>query len=163
MNKRGASLLDGILVIVVLFALTIGGFVLNNVFNEADNKIQASQLGTDAKALNQDQANKFPTMLDNFFLILFVGTTIALFIGAFLLQSHPVVFIFSVIILAFIMVIAAILGNAYEDFVGQGEYSSIEGNYTFIPFVFNNFVTLTMVLGLLLIIGLFAKSRGEPI
>ena len=156
-----ASIIDLILVAVVLFGLAIGGFVLHEVFDQANDKIQVSNLGTDSKAFNATQNAKYPTMLDNFFLILFVGLGLAVFIGAFFLQSHPVFFIFAVIILGFIVIIAAILGNAYEEFVGNEEFSAVEANYTVIPFVFNNFVTVIAVIGFLLMIGLFAKTRGE--
>ena len=164
MNNRGSSIVDVLFISVVLLALGISVIVLHNIFDEANNQIQDNnRLSADSKQFADDQNTAFPNVMDKFFLIIFIGLGISLFVGAFLLQTHPAFFIFTVIILAFFVVVAAILGNVYEEFIAGGDFSSIESNYLVIPFVFSNFTMIILGLGVLLLVGLFAKSRGDPV
>lgn len=163
MNNKGSSIVDVLFIVVMLLALGISVLVLNNIFSEANDKLQVSNLGTDAKQFSADQTADFPNVFDKFFLVIFAGLSISLFVGAFMLQTHPLFFIFTVIILAFFVMVAAVLGNVYEEVVVTPEFSAAESNYLIIPFVMNNLTFLTMGLGLTLLIGLFAKSRSEPI
>lgn len=164
MNKKGGSIADILFIAVILLALGIATLVLHNIFSEANDQIQNNAgFSAESKQFSQDQTNRFPNAMDKFFLIIFVGLGISIFIGAFMLQTHPLFFIFGVIILAFFVVATAILANLYEEFTATPTYSVTASNYVVIPFVFNNFTTIIMGVGVLLLVGLFAKSRGEPI
>jgi hypothetical protein len=163
MNKKGSGILDVLFIMVVLLALGISVIVLGTIFGEANDKLQDSGLGTESKEFAQNQESRFPNTMDKLFLVIFAGISISLFIGAFMLQTHPVFFIFTAIIGAFFVTIAAILGNVYEEFVSRATFSATESAYLIIPFVFQNYTFIMAGLVILLLVGLYAKGRAEPI
>lgn len=164
MNNKGSSIIDVLFIGIVLTMLAIGIFVLNAIFDEANTKLQDSDsLSANSKQFSQDNQSKFPKTMDMLFLIIFAGLSISIFIGAFLLNTHPLFFIFTVIILAFFVIIAAILGNVYEEFTARPVFSAVESSYIVIPFVMQNFTMSILGIGMLLLLGLFAKARGDPI
>jgi len=163
MKKKGASTADLLFLIIVLFALAVGSIFIYKIFDDTNDKIQTQDgLRPEVKSGIDEQVNKFPTIFDNIFLIIVVGLGIALFVCAFFLNSHPVFFIFAVILLILAVIIAAIIANTYEEVVSNSTIASAESQFTIIPYVFNNFTMIIAGLGVLLLVGLFAKSRSEP-
>jgi Ca2+/Na+ antiporter len=143
--------------------LGVSSIIIYNIFTNVNTEIQGSEFSTEAKDQIQDQVDVFPRVWDSVFLIVFVGLTIALFISAFYLNSEPIFFIFAIIILAIAVVIAAVVGNLYENVVVDTVFTSSESNFTIIPFIMSNTTQIVVGLGFLLLIGLFAKSRSDVV
>lgn len=164
MNKKGSSILDLILILVILFVVGVGSIFIYKIFDSvADEVATQESFDQDIRDDIVEQADAFPTIFDNIFLIILIGFAIALFIGAFFLNTHPVFFIFSVIVLGIVVILAAALGNSYESIVSNSEIITAEGEFTIIPWVFDNFTVIMAALGVLLLVGLYAKGRSEPI
>ena len=163
MNNKGASMLDMFLIIIILFVLGASSIFIYNIFTNVNDELQKSDFSPEAKEQIQGQVDVFPRVWDSVFLIVFVGLTIALFISAFFLNTSPVFFIFTVIIMGIAIVLAAVIGNVYENVVVDTVFSSSEAEFTIIPFIMGNIAKLITGIGLLLMVGLYAKARSDPI
>lgn len=162
MNKRGASLTDLILLVVIAFAFVIITIIGAKSFSSINDELQASDdISATAKGIIDDANTTYVSAFDGIFLFMFIGLGVALFIGAFMLDSHPVFYFFALFLLALTSLIAMILGNVYVDFAATDEYSDTVAEFTIIPFVMSNFLNIIIALGFLLIIGLYAKNRQE--
>lgn len=164
MNNKGSSIADLLFIIIILFTLAVGSIFLYKIFDSTSEGIaQIDSIDQDIRDGITEQKNTFPKVFDNIFLIIVVGLGISLFIGAFFLNSHPVFFIFAVILLIIAVIISAIIANTYEEIAANTTIASAESQFTIIPYVFNNFTMIIAGLGVLLLVGLFAKSRSDPI
>jgi len=162
MNKKG-SILDLFLVIIIVFALAFTTIMGYKIFDSVNNNLQDSDsIDANSKALTQDNKDSYASLFDGLFLFAFIGLGIALFISAFFLNAHPVFYFFALILLSLVVFVAGIMGNTYEAISSSDSLSDATSQFTFIPFVMDNFVNFIVGLGFLLIIGLYAKSRmGE--
>jgi len=162
LNNKGSSMTDLILLVVIIFSLAIITIIGAKTFSSINDELQnQNEISDNAKNLINDAENSYNSVFDGIFLFALAGLGIALFMGAFMLDSHPVFYFFALFLMAIVCLIAAILGNVYEEFTSEGAYASTAASFTIIPFVMSNFLSIIIGLGFLLIIGLYAKSKQE--
>lgn len=162
MNRKG-SILDMFLVIVIVFAMAFITILGYRLFDDINTQLQGSDISSQSKSMIQENKDSYAGVFDGLFLFAFIGLGIALFISAFFLNAHPVFYFFSLFILALVVFVAAIMGNTYESISSSSALSNASSQFTFIPFVMNNFVSFIVGLGFLLLIGLYAKSRAGDV
>ena len=160
LNKKGSSVQDLFLTLVVIFVLVIAGIVANIAMKGINDELQINDdIPTPVKVTLQEKTNSLPVVLDSILLMFIIGMGIALVFGAALLPTHPVFFIFIVMFLAIIIAVSAGLSNAYADFTDNPEVSDVTNNMTVLPFVMTQFPKIMLFLGVLLFIGLYAKTK----
>jgi len=158
MNKK-ASLLDGMQIIIFLFAFgiitIISLFILNEFEAGSSDKLTSTQA---IYAMNQGQA----TILnfDNLFVFILIGLIIATLIGAYFIQSNPIMFWISLLLLVIFLVISAILANTFDEIMDSDKLQETAANFEIINLVMDNLPLVLLVISALIMIALWAKWRG---
>lgn len=67
---------------------------------------------------------KFYTALDNTALFIVLGMSLAAMASAFLIRSHPIFFIISVVLIFVLFIIIPIMVNAFNSFATNGQYTA---------------------------------------
>lgn len=169
MNKK-ATIQDFVFIAVVIFALFVSiimGKMLLSSFNEKFNPQPmrgnvSAYSNITGKAFVNDMNERYSSLFDWVFLIMFIGLAIAVFVSFFMIDTHPALFMFVIIIFGFIMLVMAIIGNVFDLFSKNGMIASTMGSFTIIPYILDNFAFIMMVLGVIGIILLFTRiGRGE--
>lgn len=162
MNKKGAFNIDVLLVLVLIFTLSIGCFIIFGLVQDLNTAAQDLDINADAKAKINQAATDFPTWADGVVAMLFTGLVIGLFVTAWKIETQRIAFVIVIIVMAIIIYISMLLNNAFLDLYGEGtEGLSIAQEFVFIPFLMENLVTIITVLGFATSILLYAKSRQE--
>lgn len=158
MKKKG-SLSDGIYLVIGFFVIAIV-FVLGYkmLFEINTNMQDSSGVSDNGKTLVQQSTDNYVNIFNNAFLFLFLGLVLAVIIGAYYIRSHPALYWLSVPILAFIIWIGAIYSNIFVAMTGTTEISPYLSAFTYITFIFNNYVFFITGIVLLLALALFAKN-----
>jgi len=158
-NKHG-SLFDIILISIVVFAVAIGFLFALYVGNSIDNNIQdmpEDQVPADAKAHLSDNMDRFPAVFDGLFLFVAIGASLGSMIGSFYIRSHPAVFLIATFILAVVVVLNAVLSNAFEAMATDPTLSASAGQFTVMPFVMSQFPLFMLIISIIIAIVLYAK------
>lgn len=159
-NKRGASI-DNIWTSIVCFGLAIFFLALMvawNVFNtELDDVWTGSSVGPGIKNNAQQAVNQF----DWIFAMVWVGFHLGILVTSFLLRTHPVMYIVSLILIAILALIAAPLSNAYEDIIADSDLATAATSLPMTNYILDNLPKLEIIWGFVTAIVLLGLARTE--
>ncbi len=145
--------------LVTIFALGIGLFVLMYIIPSISGGLRLAGLNNSAEgSASIDALDSIGTStINNGFMLLFVGLIISLMITSFLVRTHPIFLFLYIFMLAIMILLAAYLGNAYEDMKNNPVFASTLTNANFINMVLSHIVEISLAVGALSIIIIFAK------
>lgn len=128
------------------------------------------------KIYNEGFAEKWPTtavgnatktgmlasldVLNYGMLFLAIGLVVALVVSAFFIQTHPIFFLISIVILIFVVMASAPISNAFMEMATSDSLSAEAAQYDVATHVVGNIPLIAVVGGFLIIIALYAKPSG---
>jgi len=161
MNKKG-TVLDLIMIVVVLFVFIIMTIVGNLVLNDVNTDIQADDsFNSDTKETVTDLKESYPVFGDGLFLFIFVLMWIVTLALSFMIDTHPIFFVLSIIALIFIILVGAIISNSFESFTEDSDIAAVTVNYPKTVFVFDHLVEFLVGIGGTILLVLFFKLRSQ--
>jgi hypothetical protein len=92
------------------------------------------------------------------FLFIFIGFWLASMVGGYFVDSHPIFFIFTLVITIFLGFIGAVYTNIFIEFAEMSTFSGIAESYTSILFVMRN-LPLFLVAGSITV-AVFTVSKN---
>ena len=161
MNKK-AGVPDGIFYMVAIFAVAIISVVGYMVFTEINDHFQSSSSIADSgKTLMDDLHSKYVGIIDNAFLLIFIGILLGTVVGVWFIRTHPALFWIMIPIFAFIIFLSAIYANVFYSFTQNAKIITAASEFTIIPFIMNNYAYVITGAIILIAIALFAKGKSE--
>ena len=161
MNKK-AGVPDGIFYMVAIFAVAIISVVGYMVFSELNDHFQTSSSITgQGMTLMGDLHGKYVGIIDNAFLLIFIGILLGTVVGVWFIRTHPALFWIMIPIFAFIIFLSAIYANVFYVFIQNPKIITAASEFTIIPFIMNNYAYVMTGAIILIAIALFAKGRSE--
>ena len=158
-KKRGNAILDVTILIVILFIISVSYVIVGKIQSDLNTDIQADDsLTADAKQVNQQMTDRYPKIFDAavvFFLILFWALTL---VASFMIDTHPVFFIFSLILLILVFIVVISLGNMYID-IFTDDLAGLSGDYPKIFWIWNSILPISIVIGFSILIAMFARPK----
>ena len=170
-NKKGdvgdfAVFLSVIFVIGLTFFM--GTMLWNNVVSPIQNKTQ-SMIDDPIveQKLNesfQDIQNSF-NMFDIIFAIFVFGFYIVLLMSVFYLDTHPAFFVFALLALIVIFVLAGVLSDVWVNVEGEGNQALADSGleqvdeFPIMSHIFSNLMSYLIVMSSLFLIILYASKR----
>ena len=139
---------------IFFLALMIGWTAINTGLTDVWT---GSSIGTQVQTNAQNAVNQFDFML----ILVWVGLHLGILVTAFLLRTHPVIYIVAILITVIIAVIAAPLSNAYDDLKDDAELSSAIDSLPKTTFILDNFPKLEIIWSLITIIVMFGLAKME--
>lgn len=149
-------------ILIGLFVFAIFIVLGLTLFTTINSEFQSNdQLSNQSKQIIQENQSRYADLWDGIFATVFGLLTLGLILSVTQLGTRPEFFFIMVFISLFIVGLAAILGNVFEEFTNDALLSTAASQLTFIPLFYNNIVAITLVLIGLLLIGLYAKASGN--
>ena len=151
------SVLDLIIVFVILgitlFGLVIGLEIYNEGFAE---KWPTTAVGNATKIGMLASLD----VINYGMIFMAVGLIISLVVSAFFIQTHPIFFIISIVMLMIVVVVSAPISNAFMEMVTSDSLSAEAAEYDIATHIVGNIPLFAVVGGFLIIIALYAKPSG---
>lgn len=159
-SKRGNAIIDTIMVIIVLVVLSVGGLLFYKVFGELNTDLQAdADISAQGKAEASSLYSRYPSSLDGLFAFIFVGLWGLVMVASYYIDSRPIFFIFTLILLICVLTAVMFLANFYEDVSTDAEFSSIASSFPITNWVMSHFLTVALTIGASIMLVLFGKSQ----
>lgn len=158
-HKKANAVLDTAMVIVVLVIFGLLTIFTWNIWQDLKPSLDASfNESVEAQAAVDVIETRYPSLFDGLFLFIFIGLWITTLIASFMIDTHPIFFIVSFILLIIVLVSAVYIGNFYEEIVTT---DSMGDSYTYFPamhHVLSNLLIYAIVIGASITLVLFGKK-----
>lgn len=159
--KKGNSPLDVITIVLVITVFAIFSIIGLQIFDGVNSDIQSNNdLNAASKEISSDLYSKYPTTLDSAILMAFVLLLIFVIASVFMLDTHPIFFIISVLLLVIILIVTALIGNVYDDLMLDDDLSLYANQFTYTGWVMGHILELAIAVGFIVMIAMFIKFRG---
>lgn len=152
---------DVILVAVVLFTLTIGGFITFYASNTVvDKMINITAINSSSDAVTALQSTKTASgSIDYLTLALFIGMVLGIIITGFLVGGHPIFMGAYFLIVTVGVIISAIMANLWEDVTGASIFGSTITSFPIANHLITYLPYYVAAVGIIGIIVMFAKPQ----
>lgn len=159
-SKRGQTILDMLMVVIVLFVLGVVAVYGYMIFGELNDEIQAdADMHVEAKNAAAGVNTNYPTWIDGAFFLVLILLWGLLIVTSFMIDSHPIFFVLTVMMLLFVFVIGMVLANSFQDIITDDDLSSSAASFPIINWVMGNYLIALIVMGLTAALSLYAKNR----
>jgi hypothetical protein len=119
--------------------------------------------GADSEALLVNADSTIPGMWDKLMFSFLMGMFAYVLISAYFLDTHPLYFVFGVIILIPVCMIGMYFNNFFYDVVGSsGDYGLVLTQMPLTDYVMSNFLTYIICMGFATLFILYLKGRRNP-
>lgn len=160
-NKKG-SMFDMFYVCAILFVICIGIFFVHKVWNELSPELEAD---TDFGGTEEGKAalGSVTSTINGFnvlFVLIMVFAFIAVIVLAFMIDTHPIMFVIALVILLLTGLLGTIFSNMFTEFTGDSELQNETNTFSAPVHVMDNLPRYILVAGMLLMIIMYGRYRG---
>lgn len=160
-GRKGNAILDGLLIVVALTIFAIIGIVGYHIFGEINDDIQAQpEIKKETKDLSQGLYDRTDNTIDAAILVIMLLFWIMAIVSVFFLDTHPIFFVISLILLVVVMIVAGYLANAFEEVATEID-PTFAATFPITNFIFGHLIETIAMIGISMLIAYFAKSRGD--
>lgn len=160
--KKGNAVIDTVLVLVVLFVfgmfVILGQYLFTVMQN--DGLAEIFETSPDANQTFQENRTRYPTLFDSLFITLLVIIWILTIVASFMIDSHPIFFIVTIILLFFVFISAMFMSNIWDDWVGtDADIEAAADNFPMMNLVMDNFLLFIIFIGGSIALALYGKNK----
>jgi hypothetical protein len=160
-NKKG-ELTDMLIWLITIFILGIGLFILMFIIPSITGGLRTAGLNNSVEGANAiTSMDGLGNIINNGFLMLFVGLIISVMITSFMVRTHPIFLFLYIIFLAITVLLSFYLGNAYYQLIGNPTFASMVNTATFSNWILGHIAEITVAVGALSMIIVFAKFSSS--
>lgn len=146
--------------LVFLFVFSVVAVIVFAVTSDIKEIVDADpSIVQESKNQVGNIVTPIPLWVDSVLAFLFLGSALLLFFSVFLIGDFPGLFFFIWFFLGIIIVLAAVLSNAYEEFILDSTIATANSSFSFLPWLMSIYPYALLFLGVTLTLGLFVKNR----
>jgi hypothetical protein len=157
-KKRANAVIDTLFIIIILFVCAVVWIISFSVQKDLNDDIQASDMRAEGKDVMQTTTNTAYKVLDGGILFFLIGFWILALIASFMVDSHPIFFIVSLILLIAVLIVVIVLGNVFDD-IFTTDFTGLSGYFPFTFFIFGHILAIAIVIGLSILGVMVAKPQ----
>lgn len=159
--KKG-DLPDMLIFLITMFIFAIGLLIMAFIIPAISDGLNTAGLNTTSEArLAIDEIAELGNEgMQKGFLFLFTGFIMALMISSFLVRTHPIFMFMYILFLGITVFLGTYMGNAFEQITTSPALVATTVDQGLITIVMQNIVVITLVVGALSMIIIFAKFSG---
>jgi len=160
-SKKGQSniMMDTIVVLIVAVVFGMVVFFGWQMFTELKTDMRADLDLNESKEVIDEIESRYPSVFDGLFIFIFMGLWAAGFVAGIMSEQHPALFGFMMLIMVFVLIVAAILGNYFEETFEDAELLAISSSFPMTMWVMTHLLTITIGVVVTIILGLMGKNK----
>jgi len=161
-NKKGNPSLEmlTILIVIIIFALSFP-ILYSHLSPVLTGLADNGQMSEEAVSVLENFNTKFPKMLDNMFLIIFIILWVGAIVLSLFIDTHPIFLLISWVLVIIILWSAMFLGNFVEQFINQDAFSLSKDNLPKIYFISSHVLEFMIAIAFSIMLALYGKNRAQ--
>lgn len=159
--KKG-DLPDMLVFLITIFVFAIGLVILAFIIPQISLGLETAGMNSTEEGQSAiDELTELGEQgMQKGFLFLFTGFIMGLMISSFLVRTHPIFVFMYIIFLGLTLFLGTYIGNAFEQVATTSALAETTANQGLITIVMQNIVGITLAVGALSMIIIFAKFSG---
>lgn len=159
-SRKGNIVINGLFIIIAIFVFTLVSMFGYKLLNDLQPDIVAdvSEHNESVDAYNEIGDRYAPTF-NGLIVFALMGFWSFMLVAAFMSNEHPILFIFMMLLLIFVIIASMILGNTYEEFMSDAEYAGVTAQFTLANFIMTNMLKINIAICMSALFVAFAKNR----
>lgn len=153
-GKRG--FLDLFIVLIILVGLAVSILVFYLIISKVRTDIDPILNNPTSSAILEESESTVNNM-DYTYIIAYVGLGMFVIISMVFIRSHPIFLFISIVLLVILILVSAIMSNAYETLTSEGEMNTSASNFPLINYTMGKMPLFMLVIAFLGLIVLLAK------
>lgn len=159
-GKKGNAVLDTTFLVIVILVMSIVAVVGYAIFADLNTDLQSdADVSTTAKEKSQDIYDRYPGTLDAIFIFAVVLLWILAIVFSFMIDSHPIFFILTIIALSIIFIVGMIMANAYEEMSNEPDFIAYSVAFPMTNWIMSHFLIVIIAVSFSIALALFGKNR----
>ena len=155
--KKANAVFETIVILVVILAFAITTIFGYNSFKDLNAELQLDDtISTQGKTQLNNFQTDYPSMFDWVSIFIIVMLTIGGMVSAFMIETNPIFFIVTIVLLISVFVLAAYLNNIFFETMETSDLA----DFPITNWVFNNLIKVFVISAFMIGLALFAKSRA---
>ena len=158
-SHKGNIAIEGAIAIVVIFAFVMVSMFGYKLMNDLELDIKADINSTEAVEAYDEVHDRYPAVFSGLIVLVLMGFWAFVLVAALMSNEHPVLFMFSFILLIFVIIVSMILGNFYEEFFQDSEFSGITGAFAIPHFIMTHMLEISLIIAVTALVVMFVRSN----
>ncbi len=160
-SKKGNAILESLMILLVIILFSVTAVLSYSVFDSVNTDIQTNpDSTTEAKEVSGNLYDNYSPLMDNLVLFAFVLLIISVLVSTFMVNTHPIFFVVSLILLIFVFIIAMLLGNFYEELFSDSSLSAYANQFTYTTWLMTHIVELIIGVSFGVMVAMFIKFKS---
>ncbi len=156
-NKKG-DIKDLFLIMITLFVMAIISMIIFNVYQAYNSDMQTQNIGSDARSI-LNRGEESIEFLDYIFVTVLVMLVILFVVSIFMINTHPIFFVISLLLLIIGIVVSAIFSNTSNSMYSESIFTTSEQTFTFTTSIMDNLPIWILIIGVIGLIAIYAKTK----
>jgi hypothetical protein len=159
-KKKGNAVIEGVTVIIVITVFSMLSIIGYTIFGEVNSDIVADTgMSTEAQDVSNNLYQNYDSLFDNLFMLMFVLFVVFTLVSAFVIDSHPIFFIVSLVLLMGVLLSAPLIANVYDDVMSDSTMVASANAFTYSGWVMSHLFEVILALVFMTMIVLFIKFK----
>lgn len=155
-SKKGNVPLAVLIAVLMITLFAIIAIFAQKVFQDFNTEIQSDDsFNAASKTDFAAQSTSFGNTFDALVVTALVLFWIFMLISSFLIRSHPIFFVISLIVLLFILGFSAFMGNMYEEITDDAEFSSSVAQFPMTNWVATHMLVVAIAMSMTTLISIY--------
>jgi len=154
---------DSIPIMIAIFIFAVTAIIVYLMLGKVNDVAIATNSSVINQTIIENGMNSF-RVFDTMMPFLFIGLVIASIILLFLIPTHPIFLVVSILFWVITVIVAAQFSNVFEQFSNQSAIISSADKFPQTVYIFQNMPLIIAIIGAVMLIAMFAVWRrgGEP-
>jgi len=159
-SKKSNAILDSLMTVVVLLVIAVSTVMVWNVWKDLSPSLYEEVSGNAEATASLDVVeNKYTSVMDGAFLFIFIGLWLTTLVASWMIDTHPIFFVVSLILFVFVLGLSVYIGNFYEEFITSEDMNETYQYFPATHYIMTNLLIVTIIIGASIMIVLYGKSR----
>lgn len=161
-DKKANAVIDTATFLIVFFIMALITIISYHAFKEIYPQISPEFNNSNYTAANTTLTTineSYPSTFDGGIVFIFFGIWIAVLIASYQIDTHPVFFVVSMIMLIAICVAAIFISNFYEEMFADAVFNNITSSFPMTNWIATHMLIVVIVIGASITMVLYAKMR----
>lgn len=157
--KQGNVTLDAALFLIVVVAFAVIVMISYSMFSDMKTDLTDDLTLSESDDVINEVDGRYPKMFDALVIFLFFGMWAMAIVASFLVDSHPIFFIFSVVLLILLIIASIFIANFYDDLFNDATLVAMKASFPATNWILTHLLMYVLVVGASVALVLYGKSR----